>query len=167
MNLPRTLVASLCNAYAGELIEVPGVDAERLLWALSGNESSFGADFSPRHEPAYCHGGPMFNAADTRNWGCLAHCSYGPWQVMFANFPPGISPQALIQVGPGMAEICIRAAIADLNAAIKSGAVTLEQIAEVYNAGSLRPKIVPADYISRLVANYNTVPMPAQVLEAT
>lgn len=138
---------------------MPGIDAAKLLWAIAGNESSFGDNFAPRHEAAYCYDGTLFESQVTKAWGCLAHCSYGPWQVMFANFPPGIAPQSLIQVGPSMVESCIMAAIADINRAVKLGAVTIQEIADVYNAGSLRPRVVPANYIAKLAANY-AVPMP-------
>ena len=159
MNLSRALIASICLAHAPGITPVPGIDSAKLLWGVAGNESSFGDAFAPRHEASYCYEGPAFNAQATKVWGCLAHCSYGPWQVMFANFPPGISPILLAQTGPTMAEACVIAAVAEINSAIKRGAATIPEIAEVYNAGSLRPRVVPAEYMAKLLTSYKT-PMP-------
>lgn len=75
----------------------------------------------------------------------------------------------LIQSGPSMAETCVLAAIAEINSAIKRGAATLQEIGEVYNAGSLRPRVVPAEYIAKLGVSY-AVAMPqlqTAVSEAT
>lgn len=86
-------LAGLCRKYAPQLAgtlvgkDLQGrlLDPARVLWALCGNESDFGANFSPRHEDSYCHGHVHFDAPATKLWGCWAHCSYGVTQVMFKN----------------------------------------------------------------------------------
>ncbi len=101
MNVAPEIIAALCRKHAPDLLtpvkwQGTPLDKVRLLWGISGVESSFGLNCSPRHEPAYCYGGRYFNPVASREWGCLAHCSFGPWQVMFANFPYGVSPLSLI-----------------------------------------------------------------------
>lgn len=111
------------------------IDAAKLLWGISGVESTFGAFSNPKHEQAYCFGGRYFDGTLTDQWGCLTHCSYGPWQVMFPNFPRGVSPISLLIQGDGTvaADLCIRGAIAVINRAIARGAQNLGDIVIAYN----------------------------------
>ncbi|HET9087127.1 MAG TPA: hypothetical protein VFN53_06380 [Acidobacteriaceae bacterium] len=71
------------------------VDGSKLLLALSGNESSFGHNCKPRHETGYCTGFYSHNATIvglTKLFGHGAHCSYGPWQIMFCNAANDATP---------------------------------------------------------------------------
>src|SRR5882724_11014499 len=131
MNVSQEQLAALCQAHSP--LQLPGSgelgqrDPAMVLWALAGAESSFGTNTSPRHEASYCRGGKYFDVYATRQWGCLAHCSYGPWQVMYANFPVGTDPRVLLYGGSSAATLCLAAAIKRLNQAIHAGATTLAQ----------------------------------------
>lgn len=156
MQIARANLAALCQQYGSTLQLPAGLDGVQLLWALAGNESSFGVDITPRHEAGYCRGGRYFDARATQSWGCLAHCSYGPWQVMFANFPLGSSP-LLIMASPALVANAAAALIA-LHIVGRLQADTLEKIADAYNSGDWHHKTaqgVPTKYIADLVKNYH------------
>ncbi|SRR6266702_1562508 len=164
MRVAPEIVAGLCRARSRDLLtmafgELSSVDPVRLLWAIAGVESSFGRDSYPRHENAYCYNGRYFNPQVTAEVGCLAHCSYGPWQVMYANFPAGVDPRALLPFNEGRiaAELSIRAAIAVLNKAIVRNARSLVDLVTHYNG----PDDVP-EYSRRLFAAMDR-PMPQDV----
>jgi hypothetical protein len=162
------IIAALCRKHGtGVLVPVKWqgtpLDRTKLLWAIAGVESSFGLNSVPRHEPGYCYGGRYFDRERTHEWGCLAHCSYGPWQVMFPHFPLGVSPLSLMWDTDGSiaAEICIRGAIDVLNNAIARGVDTFGGIAVVYNG-----PVDEATYSAHLGLCYDR-PMPEPVAAVT
>ena len=159
MQIARSTIVALCRRF-GPAVKTPeGISGEQLLWALSGNESTFGINCAPRHEAGYCHGGKYFDPSLTSIWGCLAHCSYGAWQVMYPNISSGggIDPIAAIR----QPEIGANAAVQFINRNIlgREKATTLQQIADAYNSGDWRDRNVPGRYIADLVKNY-AVPIP-------
>ena len=96
-NFTQQEIAAQCRISGPQLIGLPaGIDGAQLLWAISGNESSFGANCTPRHEPAYDVGGRYGSNAVMvpllTEWGSAAACSYGPLQLMFCNAPAGATP---------------------------------------------------------------------------
>jgi hypothetical protein len=155
MQLARSNLANLCRQFGQHLKLPPGIDGPQLLWAIAGDESSFGADISPRHEAAYCHGGKYFDAVRTKMWGCLAHCSYGPWQLMFANIAPGIGPDELLR-SPASTAFGVTQLIQS-RIIRAQGAKTLAEIGEAYNTGKIQPD---PDYVAKLTKNY-AVPLGA------
>lgn len=140
MKVAPEIIAQLCRERAADLFTPTNwqgtpIDKVRLLWGISGVESSFGLNSTPRHENGYCYGGRYFDAPASAKWGCLAHCSYGPWQVMFNHFPVGVSPLALTWDVDGRiaASLGISGAIRVLNGAISRGARHLSDISIAYN----------------------------------
>jgi hypothetical protein len=134
------IVAALCRKHAPDLLtpvswQGTPLDKVRLLWGIAGVESSFGLNCNPRHEQGYCYGARYFNPHHTSEWGCLAHCSFGPWQVMFSNFPEGVSPLALVWLMDGRvaSEACLLGAIRTLNRAIAAGTRNLGDVVIAYN----------------------------------
>lgn len=109
MKIDSTQLADVCKRYGALLRDLPaGIDGPTLLWAIAGNESSFGQNVVPRHEPEYCPQAlwhehlsaagekqylqrPGRYAADPtqvqlhRGFGCLACCSHTAWQIMAAH----------------------------------------------------------------------------------
>ena len=161
MNVAAEIIAALCRKHAPDLLtpvkwQGTPLDKVRLLWGISGVESSFGLNCSPRHEQGYCYGGRYFNPVASRAWGCLSHCSFGPWQVMFANFPFGVSPLSLIWETDGRvaAETCLLGGIVVLNRVIGRGAQNLSDIAIGYNGPEKEE-----EYYARL-AECRDRPMP-------
>lgn len=161
MRVSPEIIAGLCTVRSRDLLklqqgDLAGVDPVKLLWAIAGVESSFGENSYPRHEQGYCFHGRYYDPKATAEWGCLAHCSYGPWQVMFDHFPPTISPIGLLVQGDGSgaADASCQAAIGVLNAAIARGAKSLFDLVIAYNG--------PADvdfYSQKLFACFDR-PMP-------
>lgn len=145
---------------SGPRLQVPeGIDGTRLLWALAGRESSFGADCRPRHEDAYCLG--RYSAAlreETRLYGHAAHCSFGPWQLMYANTPRRSGPGFMFST----LDVCAAATVEFLNREIlgRQKAQTVEQVADAYNSGNFRDSNVPTAYISDVLHYYRNVPLP-------
>lgn len=95
MNYSQEAVHAACVKY-GQGLAVKGlldsfgqpIEGDRLLWAISGQESSFGADCGPRFEPGYWDGEESRNpeqAALNTKYGRAAAMSYGPWQIMYVN----------------------------------------------------------------------------------
>ena len=132
-SLSLSTLAALCIKYAVLLTSLPGgVDPVRFLWALAGKESSYAANAVPRHEQAYCYGGRYCDPGKSKLYGCLWHCSYGPWQVMAANFPPGFSPADMMN----NMNIVARSTIFALDQLIKRRSPqTLAQLAMTWNSG--------------------------------
>lgn len=158
MKFPPELIASICRKYAPLLHVPPGIDGAQLLWALSGNESSFGAHCPPKHEDGYCYGHKYFDASYTHEWGCLAHCSFSPWQIMATNAKT-LTPLELME-DPDKA---CRVVALYLDARIlDKGANTLSDIADAYNSGTWKDANVPVQYIADLIKNYG-VAMPAEL----
>jgi hypothetical protein len=157
MRVPPEVVAEICRQRADDVFvpaetREPVLDRAKLLWAFAGVESTFGLHSNPRHEPSYCYGGHHFDAVATEEWGCLAHCSFGPWQVMFDNFPKGVTPRDLLPIGDGSlsAQLSVRAAIRILNQAFARGAKDLQALALAYNG----PKETDL-YTKELLASYD------------
>lgn len=159
------------HATALKLPAGSSLDPVKLLWALCGNETSFGANILPHHEAGYCpftNGAYYKNNPDVRHQtaliGCLAHMSYGPLQVMWFNIvkfyydATTMGPQESLAVAlltdPNRG---MNAAVAFLNKEIlgRQGCKTLDEIGDAYNSGNAKDKIIPVDYITKLKANYD------------
>jgi hypothetical protein len=169
VNVAPEIIAALCRKHAPDLlapVKWQGTPLYKaaLLWGIAGVESTFGLNCTPRHEPGYCFGGRYYNPVASREWGCLAHCSFGPWQVMFASFPYGVSPLSLIWETDGRvaAEVVCVGAVRYLNGIIARGARSLSDVVIGYNGPANEE-----EYTARLVECMDR-PMPesSAVVEA-
>lgn len=162
MNFTRLQIADACRAYGSQITGLPeGVDGVQLLWAMSGNESSFGANCTPRHEPAYDLGGFIYeantpDAQRLRNlveeFGSLAASSFGPWQIMFINCPPNYIPSDMDDLDKAAV-----ATVLFLNRQLnRFKPSTLRSIGAIWNGGNpgalKRPEVQV--YADRLERNY-------------
>lgn len=153
MNFTRLQIADACRAYGPQLTELPyGVDGVQLLWALSGNESSFGANCTPRYEPAYDVGGRYADADLLARFGRAAACSYGTWQIMFVNCPPNYVPSDMNDLDKAAV-----ATVLFLNRQLnRFRPSTLRSIGAIWNGGNpgalQRPEVQV--YADRLERNY-------------
>lgn len=93
---PRDVEQAVAEAIAHEaalLRTGPNVNAVAVLRAIAEMETNGGARWGATlHESAYCYGGSYYKAQTPGGqglrdlsvpWGCLAHQSFGPWQVLF------------------------------------------------------------------------------------
>ena len=149
-------VMAMCLTY-GQLLDVShDIDGPRLMAAISSNESSFGVDCGPRHEPEFDVGGrwatSSLQAKLLTRYGSAAACSYGPWQMMFGNYV-GYTPDELNTNLRANAVEFVRFfnsyVIGDKHAS------TIEEIGEVWNEGHITPD--PA-YTDKLVKAYDSIP---------
>ena len=178
MATPQEIIASLCRKY-GTQLRLPAGVGERVLWAIAGCESEFGAYPLPKHEDGYCSGHRYDVPALTRRWGCAAHCSYGPWQVMFAHLvdllPPQMRDPSLLIFPAGetglkfavAADYLCAATVEFINAEIlgRQKATTLDQISKAYNHGNWADSFDDSDYQRQALKFYNT-PMPQEAPNA-
>ena len=161
VSFPQSEVLGLCSEYGSWLkidpSQVAELQGKYVMAAIAMNESSLGANCTPRHEPAWDTGGIYAGNPQQqdllREFGSAAAMSYGPWQLMFYNCP-GYSPDQLLK-DP---DACARCFLAYFNGYVqRKGAVTLLQIGQVYNGGHVFGEEVPQDvkeYTDRLATNY-------------
>lgn len=95
----REIEADIAAAITHEaaLLRAGTANPIALLRAICQNESTGGVKWDvPLHEASYCYGGPYYKGDGaggrtgdddlrrlTQRYGCFAHMSYGPWQVLF------------------------------------------------------------------------------------
>ena len=156
-NFTQAEMAAICVRYGSQVGPLPaGVDGAQLLWAMSGVESSFGANCQPRHEPAFDVGGiysthypmPQLLQID----GSAAACSYGPWQLLLCNAPLTYGPSSFDSLS-----LAASASLGFLNRLLRQWQPkSLKEIGDCWNAGHITPD--PA-YELKLAVAYN-VAMP-------
>lgn len=163
MNFMPQQIADVCRSFGPYLAPLPAaIDGAQLLWAIAGNESSFGINCTPRHEPAFDVGGvygsgPVM-APLLAKYGPAAACSYGPWQLMFCNAPQVYTPDSFTDL-----DACATATVAYLNKFLRRWSPRdLATIGECWNNGHPRTELRAgvAVYVQKLAANY-AVPLPA------
>lgn len=149
-------VVALCKKYGPRLALPPGgiLEPVALMCAIAENESTMGANTRPRHEPAYDRGGRYDRAEQAvllDRYGSKAAYSYGPWQTLPCN-ALAYSPDEL-DTDPDAAA---QAFVHDMNHRVLPHAVTLGEMAQVYNAGEIkaRPALGVVRYAKDLQANY-------------
>ncbi len=155
-------IADACREFGGQVAPLPeGIDGAQLLWAMAGNESSFGRNVIPRHESAFDVGGmyagnpPMPSLL--REFGSAAACSYGPWQLLFVNAPQGTRPKDMQDLAT-----CAQASVAFLNSLLRRfRPQTLTGIGQCWNHGSptSHPSAGVVAYCAQLATHYK-VPLP-------
>ena len=155
-------VVPKCHKWGGSLLlDGTGLDGAKLLWAISGRESTFGTNIKPRFEASYAKNvSPQMIALRSR-LGDASACSFGPWQLMAVNVTPFL--ESVEQFAD--LDFCAAQTVNHINIAIlrAQGAKTLTQIADAYNSGNFHDKIVPAQYIADVVRYYDSYSMPVTV----
>ena len=153
--LPQQIAAA-CREFGPQVGPLPaGVDGTQLLWAMSGVESSFGKNCTPRHEPAYDKGGvygshvPLCGPTGLLAvYGALGASSFGPWQVMLANVPGAAAPELF----NGLEYAC-RVSCAVLNGMLRRlQPKSLAEIGECWNAGHVTADPAYTDRLARCYA---------------
>lgn len=176
--ISRQAVEQAIVEYAPAVVEecaLLELDPHKLLTALAAVESTLGEDLDRgtwkikhRHEASYAVGGRWYDQDLTAHWGKAAECSWGPWQIMYANahrfgFPIEIDPadevEGLVDVRTA-AEISTRMLAHELRKVLhyrsvhpEDKATPLEMIADTWNTGGPEGKR-PAEYIAKVVAAY-------------
>lgn len=154
---------SLIARNAPQLVESPFINRAVLLHALAEVESSHGEhQLAARHEPAYCYNGFYFKSPageDLRRlssaFGCLAHCSYSSWQLLFISaYEEGFrgDPTELRNDA-----VTLPFVVRYINRRIlnRYPRITVPGFADAWNSGSPEDTNVPAAYIERLKEAYD------------
>lgn len=165
VSFPQSEILALCSEYGSQMtIDLhvdPPVVGRYCMAAIAWNESSLGMNCTPRHEPAWDFGGIYAENPQQMNllhlYGSAAAYSYGPWQLMFYNCAGmQFTPDELTK-DP---DACARCFLSYFNGYVqRKGAITLEQIGQVYNGGhvSESPSANVAAYTKNLALHYAEV----------
>lgn len=163
--MERSDLARACRAWGGMLWLPPAIDGPRLLWAIAGCESSFGANCAQREEPYYqklAESGANEQLTDLfKKFGSAAWSSFGPWQELLVNCSPAMTPHDFVNVNRAAMEV-----VSFINRRIlaEQRPSTLEEIAVAYNAGKWRWLTTPPGaerYADECRKYYDTEPLPA------
>lgn len=159
----RSAIPGLVTSLSLNLqLEGTGINRERLLLALAGNESNFGRQCGLRTEFGYSPRGKYYNAfqkAAFSAYGKAACGSWGPWQILYPTaYELGFRGQPWELFG---AAACLTWAVALINRRILPGIPRglseqkfLAKFADAYNTGSWKKGQPPANYIAELWGHY-------------
>jgi hypothetical protein len=152
--------------HAKDLHVPASIDPQALLRAIAMKESTRLARWqAPRHEQSYCYGGSNHMKNDPGQkmidwkWGCAAHSSWSPWQIMFRTavelgFDPTRDPADLKDpfVAVDYVVLYLNHRLFDTTLA-----PTLANAFDAWNSGTARDRNVPEDYIKEASALYEIV----------
>jgi hypothetical protein len=139
----------LCRDLAPLVTEAKplGLDPYALLYMLGGVESSFGlVARQARFEKAFSRGGPYFVPELDKEFGDMAACSYGPWQIMFVNARrvcPEVTPEEL-RTSVRAAGVASALFLNSQLAAKKPQ--TAAEVLDVWNTGTQRDSLKPSPH---------------------
>lgn len=166
MNWTQAQVQAACRQYGPQITiknlvdgyEYP-LDGAKLMWALSGEESTFGADCGPRFEPAYWNHPSVAQKPLNAEYGQAAAMSYGPWQVMYVNCVKFGTPGEI----DGNINLSAESAVDFLNSYIIKivGAKNLFEVARAYNSGNITVPmpIGVMQYVEKVQSYYENAPL--------
>lgn len=152
----------LIAARHGDLIQSSPLSTIAVLHALADVESSHGeARLASRHERAYCYGSALYkgpNGLDLREqsarYGCLAHSSFGTWQIMFIGaFEMGFRGDP-VELRDDEVSLPWVLRLIDRRILSRWPRITPRAFADAYNSGNPNDEIVPTEYCDRFEAAY-------------
>jgi hypothetical protein len=160
MKVDKSQLLAITKRYGAFIQGLPdSINGPMLLWAIAGNESSFGQNVKPRHEIEFCpqrhdhdnlarpgrYSADPYQSKLYAEFECLACMSYTPWQIM-AGHAVGYTPIELLND----LEKGAQATVGFLNRQIEvKHPLTLSEIAHIWNGGA-----VDSQYIADLTKNY-------------
>lgn len=166
MQLTLQQMADACRSYAPLITNAP-VCPVSILWTLAGNESSFGENCTPRHEPSWDRGGVNYQNSEIQKalWareGSAASYSYGPWQLMYFNF---VQPCTIKDAAENLHIQAVSTCVFLTNLIRRWNLKTLVDIGVCWNHGSPTRNISPGvqAYVHELAYNLQVkLPKPIQ-----
>lgn len=172
LTFPCTDVLDVC-LQAGKQLQVPaGLDPARVMLAIAAVESG-GADprfaghnCGPRHESAYDSQGFFWRHSPVqqdlvREYGQDAACSFGPWQMMFCNFHPTLTPADVKTDLHVLGEEFV----GHFNRTMqRKQPASLDEIGQIWNTGKKRDD---PDYTTKLQRAYDATEAVLQERQAT
>lgn len=163
---PQDIKAAIAEAiehWAPTLRAPDTVSRTAVMRAICDMETGGGARWSATlHEKAYCYGGRYYDdpigGAELRRlsipWGCLAHSSFGPWQILFITARENGFLDDPVRLRDPMISAEYLAKILNRRLFDKIPDATSEDAFDAWNSGRARDGIVPADYIKKAQGKY-------------
>lgn len=161
---PADVKAAISDAvehWASTLRVPEAVSAISLMRAIADLETRAGERcWATRHEKSYCYGGPYYTGDGpggrpgddvlrqlTWQWGCLAHESFGPWQVLFITaYEHGFRDDPIRLRDPMVsAEYLVK--ILNRRLFDKHPDATVERALDAWNSGNPYDANVPKEYV--------------------
>jgi hypothetical protein len=134
------------------------IDPVTALLAIAHVETSGGVRaMASKHETAYCYGGRYHSIRLrdlSRVWGCCAHSSWGPWQILYITaVEAGFTGDPVLLRDP---EVSGPYVVAVMNRRVFDAlqGETIIHLFDAWNSGNPRDKIVPTEYIERATEAY-------------
>lgn len=158
-SFPASQVLALCQKYGSKLKPPAHLDGARLMLAIAAVESGgtdprqAGHNCGPRHESSYDVNGGFWRQSPTmqelvKEFGSAAASSYGPWQMMYCNFSPTMTPQECDEDVEDAAVEFVRFFNAQMR---RRNPQNLDEVGEVWNMGKIGPD---PDYVQKLHRAY-------------
>jgi len=156
----KDAISKAIEHWASSLRVPAGVNPIALMRAICDNETNGGARWGATlHEPAYCYGGKYYIGSEALHrlsvpWGCLAHSSFGPWQILYITANEhGFSDDPVRLRDP---MVCAEYLTKILNSRVfdKIPDALPEEAFDAWNSGRARDGIIPVDYIKKAKAHY-------------
>ncbi len=157
----KAAIDAAIEHWAGSLHVISaGLNGAAVLRAIAQVETNYGArGLATLHESAYCYGGKYYlGSADLQRlsttYGCLAHQSYGPWQILFMTaYEVGFRGDP-VELREPSRSIEYVVGVLNLRTLDKLTDATAEDVFDAWNSGRARDRFVPADYIKKAKGFY-------------
>lgn len=156
----RAAISEAVEHWAAFLRVPAGVNPIALMRAICDLETEGGERWGATlHEAAYCYGGKYYRDSDelrrlSRPWGCLAHSSFGPWQILFITAHEAGFLGDPVRLRDPMIGAEYLTKILNRRVFDKLPDAVPEDAFDAWNSGRARDGIIPADYIKNGKACY-------------
>jgi hypothetical protein len=160
---PADMVAAIAEAielWSLQLRAPRAISRTALMRAIADVETRGGERWGATlHESAYCYGGKYYQmSAELRRlshpWGCLAHSSFGPWQIMFITAHENGFSDDPVRLRDPMIGAEYLTKILNKRVFDKLPDATPEDAFDAWNSGRARDAMIPTDYIKKAKAAY-------------
>lgn len=161
-------IEAAIDHWAPQLRARADISRVALMRAICENETKGGErTWATRHENGYCYGGLYYKGDGpggrpgddllrqlTWKWGCLAHESFGPFQILFITaYEHGFRDDPVRLRDP---MVCAEYLVKILNRRLfdRHPEATVENALDAWNSGQAYDSNVPADYIAEGTKHY-------------
>lgn len=148
------------------------INSLKLLYSIAGNESSFGHNCKPKHEPGFDSGGKYFNRKLFDEYGWEQAHSFSSFQLMFPvavelgldgswnllsngwRWDKTLGWKQTYPTNAGDWVACPLVCLYLLERGLKKGAKTTEDLLDCFNSGRAGDANIPHKYIADGMAHY-------------
>jgi hypothetical protein len=149
-------------------IGATGIHPRAVLKAIAHVETEYGRRWAAsRHEVSYCYGGPYYKGDGhggkmgddvlrdlTDRWGCSAHESWGPWQLLYITAHENGYHEDPVRLR--IPDISIGSVITILNRRVFDivQKARPEDVFDAWNSGRARDRKYPESYVRKAMVHY-------------